>query len=120
MRQKWEHFSKDDILKSFNPTFTHKIRLLELKWLLYLKIKYGKYHIQDSQEIIGKKGEIMSNVMEEYEKMGYCPNCRKLTAIRIIKSHKLLNYVLKNPKCAEMYHLSDEEIKILKEVVHGN
>ena len=42
MRQKWEHFTKDDILKSFNPTFTHKIRLLELKYLLYLKNKVWK------------------------------------------------------------------------------
>ena len=42
MRQRWEHFTKDDILKSFNPTFTLKIRLLELKYMLYLKNKVWK------------------------------------------------------------------------------
>ena len=34
----------------------------------------------------------------------------------IIKEHKLLNYVLKNPKCAKMYNLKQEEIDSLKEV----
>ena len=37
--------------------------------------------------------------------------------LRIIKEHKLLNYILKNPKCAGMYHLSEEEIEVLKEVI---
>lgn len=36
-------------------------------------------------------------------------------AIEIIKKHKLLNYVLKNKKCASMYGLNDDEIKLLKE-----
>ena len=39
------------------------------------------------------------------------------TALDIIKNHKLLNYVLKNPKCAAMYHLSVKEIEQLKEVL---
>lgn len=33
----------------------------------------------------------------------------------IIVSHKLLNYVIKNPKCASKYHLSEIELAILKE-----
>lgn len=33
----------------------------------------------------------------------------------IIIKHKLLNYVIKNPKCASMYHLSELELEILKE-----
>lgn len=37
--------------------------------------------------------------------------------LRIIKKHKLLNYVLKNPKCAGMYHLSEIEIALLREAM---
>ena len=39
---------------------------------------------------------------------------KKLKALEIIKEHKLLNYVLKNEKCANMYHLSEREKDILK------
>lgn len=38
-------------------------------------------------------------------------------ALEIIKEHKLLNYVLKNEKCANMYHLSKDKIDLLKEVL---
>ena len=38
-------------------------------------------------------------------------------AIKIIKEHKLLNYVLKNPKCAKMYNLNQEKIEFLKGVL---
>lgn len=41
--------------------------------------------------------------------------CIKANVLDIIKKHKLLNYVLKNKKCAAMYHLSDNEIDIIKE-----
>ena len=41
---------------------------------------------------------------------------KELKAIEIIRDHKLLNYILKNEKCANMYHLSKEEIDLLKEV----
>ena len=40
-----------------------------------------------------------------------------LEILEIIKKHKLLNYVLKNEKCANMYHLSKEEIDLLKEIM---
>ena len=43
---------------------------------------------------------------------------KELEALEIIKAHKLLNYVLKNNKCASMYHLSDEELKLLKEIFY--
>lgn len=39
-----------------------------------------------------------------------------LEVLEIIKKHKLLNYVLKNEKCANMYHLSKEEIDLLREI----
>lgn len=42
---------------------------------------------------------------------------KKLKALEIIKKHKLLNYVLKNEKCANMYHLSEEDKKRLKKVL---
>lgn len=43
-----------------------------------------------------------------------------LEILEIIKKHKLLNYVLKNEKCANMYHLSKEEIDLLREIENGN
>lgn len=42
---------------------------------------------------------------------------KELKALKIIKEHKLLNYVLKNEKCANMYHLSKEKIDLLKVVL---
>lgn len=39
-----------------------------------------------------------------------------LEILEIIKKHKLLNYVLKNEKCANMYHLSKEECDLLREI----
>lgn len=41
---------------------------------------------------------------------------KDLEILEIIKKHKLLNYVLKNKKCANMYHLSKEEIDLLREI----
>lgn len=41
---------------------------------------------------------------------------KDLKILDIIKKHKLLNYVLKNEKCANMYHLSKEEIDLLREI----
>lgn len=41
---------------------------------------------------------------------------KDLELLEIIKKHKLLNYVLKNEKCANMYHLSKEEINLLREI----
>ena len=40
-----------------------------------------------------------------------------LKGLEIIRKHKLLNYVIKNRKCANMYHITDEEIKMLKGVI---
>ena len=39
---------------------------------------------------------------------------KDLEVLEIIKKHKLLNYVIKNPKCAKMYHLTEDEIEKLK------
>ena len=41
---------------------------------------------------------------------------KDLEMLEIIKKHKLLNYVLKNEKCANMYHLSKEECDLLREL----
>ena len=38
-----------------------------------------------------------------------------LEVLKIVKEHKLLNYVIKNKKCANMYKLTDEKIAVLKE-----
>lgn len=46
---------------------------------------------------------------------------KQLEALKIIKEHKLLNYVLKNKKCAEMYHLQEDDLKFLEEAFeNGN
>ena len=46
---------------------------------------------------------------------------KQLKALKIIKEHKLLNYVLKNKKCAEMYHLQEDDLKFLEEAFeNGN
>lgn len=42
---------------------------------------------------------------------------KELKCLEIIKSHKLLNYIFKNDKCANIYLLSKEEIDSLKEVL---
>ena len=42
-----------------------------------------------------------------------------IQAFKIIKKHKLLNYVIKNKKCASMYKLTDEEIEILRKGAKG-
>lgn len=41
----------------------------------------------------------------------------KLKALDIIVKHKLMNYIIKNKKCANMYHLTNEEIDLLKDVL---
>lgn len=59
---------------------------------------------------MGKVDEMfISNSFEIIEKA--------LNALEIIKEHKLLNYVLKNEKCANMYHLSKEKCDLLKEAL---
>ena len=54
----------------------------------------------------------MNKDLENFNTIDY-----NFRAIEIIKDHKLLNYVLKNPKCAKAYNLSDKDIRILKEVI---
>ena len=40
---------------------------------------------------------------------------RDLEVLELVKTHKLLNYVIKNEKCAKMYNLTEKEINKLKE-----
>lgn len=42
---------------------------------------------------------------------------KELKLLEIIKNHKLLNYVIKNEKCASMYQLEESQIKLLKELL---
>ena len=63
---------------------------------------------------IDKLGQLED--IEEKYKISLDDLDRKLTVLEIIKKHKLLNYVLKNEKCANMYHLSKEEIDLLREI----
>ena len=37
-----------------------------------------------------------------------------LEVLEIVKTHKLLNYVIKNEKCAKMYNLTEKEINKIK------
>ena len=40
---------------------------------------------------------------------------KRLEVLEIVKTHKLLNYVIKNEKCAKMYNLTEKEINKIKE-----
>ena len=40
---------------------------------------------------------------------------KDLEVLEIVKTHKLLNYVIKNEKCAKMYNLTEKEIIKIKE-----
>ena len=40
---------------------------------------------------------------------------KDLEVLELVKTHKLLNYVIKNEKCAKMYNLTEKEINKLKE-----
>lgn len=42
---------------------------------------------------------------------------KEIEAWRIVKRHKLLNYVLKNEACANMYQLDENEKQLLKELI---
>ena len=55
-------------------------------------------------------------VLEQYDEC-YDTIEKELKALEIIKKHKLLNYIFKNKKCANMYHLLEEETELLKEVM---
>ena len=66
------------------------------------------------QEIESCKGSYYEvSVNEEFiQDMKYI--FQDIFILRLIMNHKLLNYVLKNSKCAFMYHLNDAEINLLK------
>ena len=76
---------------------------------------------------LSQQFEIIEKALKEYEgfqivfKLSNRNEGKKvhdnLKALEIIKNHKLLNYVLKNEKCAKMYHLSQEDIDLLKVVL---
>ena len=59
------------------------------------------------------------NVIEHYENMNYCPNCKKLKALEIIKNlpqeekEMLINAVY-------TYTKNEEEYELLKEVLLWN
>ena len=42
---------------------------------------------------------------------------KELKLLEIIKNKKLLNYVIKNKKCASMYKLDETQIKLIKELL---
>ena len=103
--------------------------LLELKAIKEAKPSEALEAFEKINEYIGYKIEFEDLKLLETEEEAdfYYPNRFKIEryllksqkheqALEIIKKHKLLNYILKNYKCAIMYHLTDEEIKLLKEV----
>ena len=69
----------------------------------------------DNEEALDKLGQL-EDIEEKYNISSLDDLDRKLTVLEIIKKHKLLNYVLKNEKCANMYHLSKEECDLLREI----
>ena len=73
-----------------------------------------KYLLADSEELYTEYEEekFYLEAVELYNIV-----LKDLEILEIIKKHKLLNYVLKNEKCANMYHLSKEEIDLLRELM---
>ena len=70
----------------------------------------------DNEEALDKLGQL-EDIEEEHNISSLDDLDKKLTILKIIKKHKLLNYVLKNEKCANMYHLSKEECDLLREIL---
>lgn len=73
----------------------------------------------DNEEALDKLGQL-EDIEEKHNISSLDDLDKKLTMLEIIKKHKLLNYVLKNEKCANMYHLSKEEIDLLREIENDN
>ena len=72
---------------------------------LYEKLlkKVNEYCLgQAAEDVIAA----IDNLLDTYE-----------TALDIIKNHKLLNYVLKNPKCAAVYGPNEQDKELLKEIL---
>lgn len=78
------------------------------------------------EEELKEHKELKKIVKQQIKTIGYYENLalknkiendKKLKVLEIIKDHKLLNYVLKNKKCANMYHLTEREINLLKEAM---
>ena len=70
----------------------------------------------DNEEALDKLGQL-EDIEEKHNISSLDDLDKKLTILEIIKKHKLLNYVLKNEKCANMYHLSKEECDLLRETL---
>ena len=69
----------------------------------------------DNEEALDKIGQL-EDIEEKHNISSLDDLDKKLTMLEIIKKHKSLNYVLKNEKCANMYHLSKEECYLLREI----
>ena len=69
----------------------------------------------DNEEALDKLDQL-EDIEEKHNISSLDDLDKKLTMLEIIKKHKLLNYVLKNEKCANMYHLSKEECDLLREI----
>ena len=87
-------------LEAFEEIKNHKIKL-------DVNIKYDngnetQYRFETIKDMFPKQFAIIETAFK---------------ALEIIKEHKLLNYVLKNEKCANMYHLSKEEKDLLKKAI---
>lgn len=95
-------------------------KALECLEILYNSAKLDVDRIESSK-IVTYAEEIEHNegIKPFYEtiKQALTQKSKKELAFDIVKKHKLLNYVLKNPKCASMYHLQENEIGLLRGVL---
>ena len=96
---------------------TSKEGLGKIKKLIFI---IGEILVTESKQDISPE-EAIQRIRKTCNKYGingtgYETIKQDLEILEIIKKHKLLNYVLKNEKCAHMYHLTKEECDLLREI----
>lgn len=63
--------------------------------------------------------QTMSNVMEEYEKMGYCPNCKVKKALQLIIERRCnIRYVGFFTIDSHELPMSKDEVKFVEDILN--
>lgn len=108
-----------EYIERLQTSYLENILNEESKEYIHEKLKTVEQLKKDHEELRQKYANLLQdylNVCRDYMAIRDFKYTR-LDAFIIIKKHKLLNYVLKNSKCAKMYHLELGEINKLKEAL---